>query len=70
LQGLQVLGQHEYNESESSRPVQFSELAIDVPAEIGAFCLTLLWTLKNKGLVQDWRWEEGVQPDFPTVRRR
>jgi hypothetical protein len=50
----------EYNESESSRPVQFSELVMDIPAETSAFCLTLLWTLKNKGLVQNWRWEEGV----------
>jgi hypothetical protein len=50
----------EYNESESTRPVQFSELVMDVPAETSAFCLTLLWTLKHKGLVQNWRWEESV----------
>mmetsp|Transcript_23603 Transcript_23603/g.49385 ORF Transcript_23603/g.49385 Transcript_23603/m.49385 type:complete len:156 (-) Transcript_23603:56-523(-) len=47
-------------ESESTRPVQFSELVMDVPAETSAFCLSLLWTLKNQGLVQNWRWEEGV----------
>ena len=47
-------------ESESTRPIQFSELVMDVPAETSAFCLTLLLTLKNQGLVQSWRWEEGV----------
>ena len=47
-------------ESESTRPVQFSELVMDVPAETSAFCLTLLWTLKDQGLVQYWRWEEGI----------
>jgi hypothetical protein len=47
-------------ESESIRPVHFSELVMDVPAETSAFCQSLLWTLKGKGLVQNWRWEEGV----------
>jgi hypothetical protein len=45
-------------EAESSRPVQYSELVMDVPAETSAFFLTLLWTLKSKGIVQSWRWEE------------
>ncbi len=40
--------------------MHFSELVMQVPPETNAFFLTLLWTLKNKGIVQNWRWEDGV----------
>ncbi len=48
------------SEPESYRPMHFSELVMTVPPETNAFCFTLLWTLKNKGIVQNWRWEDGV----------
>jgi hypothetical protein len=48
------------SESESNRSMHFSELVMTVPPETNAFCSTLLWTLKNKGVVQNWRWEDGV----------
>ena len=48
------------SDPESNRSMHFSELVMTVPPETNAFCFTLLWTLKNKGVVQNWRWEDGV----------
>lgn len=50
----------ESSSSSGSRAVQFSELVMTVPPEINGFCLSILWTLKDKGVVQSWYWEEGV----------
>lgn len=48
------------SETSSSRAAQFSELVIAIPPEINPFCLSILWTLKEKGVVQSWYWEEGM----------
>ena len=41
------------------RASSFSQIVVMVPSDISPFCLSLLWTLKDKGLVLDWHWEDG-----------
>ena len=43
-----------------NRTSHFSQLVMSVPTENNAFCLTLLWTLKERGMVLNWHWEEGI----------
>ena len=38
----------------------FSQVVVLVPPETGALCLRLLWALKERGIVLDWHWEDGV----------
>ena len=38
----------------------FSQVVVLVPPETGVLCLRLLWALKERGIVLDWHWEDGV----------
>ena len=48
-----------HSESGSAKASQFSELVISIPPEANSFCLSILWTLFDKGIVQTWYWEDG-----------
>ena len=54
------LSQADTSSDSGNRASHFSQLIMTVPAEINAFCLTLLWALKERGIVLKWLWEDGV----------
>ena len=44
----------------SETAAHFSELMMLVCPETSAFCLSLLWILREKRVVQNWFWEDGI----------
>ena len=38
----------------------FAQLIVRVPPQTNVFCLSLLWTLKERGMVIDWHWDDDI----------
>ena len=55
-----LIGQVDTGGGSSNRMSHFSQLVMLVPPETNAYCLAILWNLKEKGMVLTWQWEDGV----------